>query len=88
MRRTIKLMHASPPPIQIRAAQLSDAAVIAEFNLCIAAETEDRDLDASRLRKGVEALLGDPSKGIYFLAEIDSAAAGCRRLGRMDGHRR
>ena len=54
--------------ITIRQATIADAAVIARFNASIAIETEQITLDHERLRKGVEALLQDSSKGIYFLA--------------------
>jgi GNAT superfamily N-acetyltransferase len=62
--------------LTIRRATPADAAIVAEFNSLIAIETESRTLDASLLRKGVEALLADPSKGIYFLAESDGRVVG------------
>jgi GNAT superfamily N-acetyltransferase len=43
--------------------------VIAQFNLHLAKETEHLDLELARVRVGVEALLRDPSKGLYFVAE-------------------
>ena len=54
---------------------MSDAAVIADFNARLAWETEKRRLELERVRAGVTALLNDPSKGIYFVAEIESAAS-------------
>jgi GNAT superfamily N-acetyltransferase len=42
--------------------------VVAEFNLRLAAETEQLQLDPDCVQAGVRALLNDPSKGIYFLA--------------------
>jgi GNAT superfamily N-acetyltransferase len=54
---------------------LSDAAVIADFNARMAWETEKRRLELEGVRAGVTALLNDPSKGIYFVAEIESAAS-------------
>lgn len=54
----------------------ADAAVIAEFNLRLAEETEDLCLDPAVVRAGVEALLEDPAKGIYFVAEINGVLAG------------
>jgi GNAT superfamily N-acetyltransferase len=62
--------------LTIRQATPADAAIVAKFNSLIAIETESRTLDASLLRKGVEALLADPSKGIYFLAESDGKVVG------------
>src|SRR5437016_8786321 len=57
--------------ITIRAATLSDTAVLADFNLRMAWETEQRRLDISRVQAGVAALLSDSAKGTYFLAEIE-----------------
>ena len=34
-------------------------------------ETEKRRLDPERVRAGVIALLGDPAKGVYFVAEAE-----------------
>lgn len=55
----------------IRQATTADAAIVARFNAMMAIETESKTLDAALLQKGVEALLADSSKGIYFLAEVD-----------------
>jgi len=55
---------------------LADAPIIAEFNLKLARETEDLALEPSRVLAGVKALLNDPAKGLYWLAEIDGVAAG------------
>jgi GNAT superfamily N-acetyltransferase len=62
--------------ITIRQATPRDAAVIARFNSLMAEETEGRSLDPQRLHEGVEALLSDPSKGIYFLAESEGTILG------------
>ena len=42
----------------------------------LALETEQRQLDLARVTAGVQALLSDPAKGIYFVAECDGALAG------------
>lgn len=55
--------------MRIREAQPDDAAVIAEYNIRLARETEGRELPAATLLAGVRALLEDPSKGLYFVAE-------------------
>jgi GNAT superfamily N-acetyltransferase len=60
----------------IRQATSKDASAIVRFNLLIAEETEKLQLDSELLRKGVEAILSDPSKGVYFLAESDGKAVG------------
>ena len=63
-------------PITIRTAQLADAQVVCEFNLRLARETEQLELDPERVLAGVSALLADPGKGIYFIAEVDGVVAG------------
>lgn len=55
--------------ITIRAGALSDLSTIVEFNNAIAVETEHRHLEIPTLTKGVEAVLRDPSKGRYYVAE-------------------
>jgi GNAT superfamily N-acetyltransferase len=55
--------------LTIRQADLSDAAVIAEFNLRLAEETEDLQLNPDCVAKGVAAILADPAKGLYYVAE-------------------
>ncbi len=62
--------------IHIRQAEPTDAAVIADFNLRLADETEQLSLDPQLVRDGVDALLKDPSKGIYFVAESEGAVIG------------
>jgi len=39
-------------------------------------ETEGLRLDPECVRKGVTALLADPAKGVYYVAEIDGTIAG------------
>lgn len=53
----------------LRDAKPGDAEIIAEFNARLAQETEGRKLDRTVLLAGVQALLADPAKGRYFLAE-------------------
>src|SRR5215471_576165 len=55
----------------VRPALLTDAGVICEFNRRLAKETENKDLDAATLKAGVAAVLGDPLKGGYYVAEDD-----------------
>jgi GNAT superfamily N-acetyltransferase len=62
--------------MKIRQATIADVSVITRFNVLMAEETEQITLDRERLRLGVESLLEDPSKGIYFVAEIDAVVAG------------
>jgi ribosomal protein S18 acetylase RimI-like enzyme len=62
--------------ITIRQATVADTAIITRFNKLMAAETENKTLDEKRLHKGVEAVLSDPSKGLYLLAELNGVVAG------------
>ena len=62
--------------IQIRRATLADAERITELNAAIARETENLELDRQRLRLGVEAVLRDPAKGFYTVAEVDGQVVG------------
>ena len=57
---------------------MSDAPVIADFNIAIAKETEHLELDRKRLLGGVKALLHDPSRGFYIVA-----VAGDRVVGQL-----
>ena len=62
--------------IDIREAAMADAAVIADYNNRMAEETESRSLDSALLSTGVAALLGDPAKGRYWVAESDRRIVG------------
>lgn len=62
--------------IVIRDAVVDDGPVIAEFNCRMAVETEDHELDSELIGPGVAALLDDPSKGRYWLAENDGQVIG------------
>jgi len=55
---------------------MADAAVIAEYNVALARESENLALDPAVVRKGVEAVLKDAAKGIYFAAEEDGRLVG------------
>ncbi|MCS6849835.1 MAG: GNAT family N-acetyltransferase [Gemmataceae bacterium] len=56
-------------PLVIRAARPADTPVIADFNRRMAWETERRELDPTVLAQGVAAVLADPVKGRYLVAE-------------------
>lgn len=62
--------------MKIRKAELADAAVVTEFNLRLAEETESLKLDPDCVSAGVAALLSDPAKGLYFVAEQDNRICG------------
>ncbi len=55
--------------MRIREAQLGDVAIIAEYNARLAQETEGKELDRATLLAGVRALIENPARGVYFVAE-------------------
>jgi ribosomal protein S18 acetylase RimI-like enzyme len=64
--------------IKIRPGLLFDIEVIADFQVKMAFETENGlKLDPSIVSKGVAAVIDDPSKGKYWLAEIQGEVVGC-----------
>ena len=69
-------MTDSPETVRIRPAEIGDATVIADFNRQLAAETEGKTLDGDTVRQGVQSLLEMPSRGRYFVAEIDGQIVG------------
>jgi len=62
--------------IAVRPATRADAETLAQFNRKMAEETEDKPLDPGTVRKGVEAIFDDPSRGFYLVAERDGGVAG------------
>jgi GNAT superfamily N-acetyltransferase len=62
--------------LRIREAVLSDAQLIAAFNLRLAEESEGLHLDEAVVQAGVAAVLKDPAKGMYYVAEVAGAVAG------------
>ncbi|MCZ6656233.1 MAG: GNAT family N-acetyltransferase [Gammaproteobacteria bacterium] len=62
--------------VTVRRATHEDLAIIVEFNLAMAAESEDRELVPEVLTAGVEHLLCETADGFYLMAEVDGASAG------------
>ena len=62
---------------RVRPATPEDAATIVDFQLRMAKETEDLDLDRGTVRRGVEAVFADPARGSYWIAESGGRVAGC-----------
>lgn len=62
--------------IQIRQAKTDDVQRIATFNQKMAIETEDKLLPDTVILPGVEAVLIDPVKGFYLVAEVDGTMVG------------
>lgn len=63
--------------LAVRAARPDDAPAILEFQLRMARETEDLELDHETVRGGVEAVFADPGKGAYWVAEREGRVVGC-----------
>lgn len=56
--------------MKVRKATINEHQTIAEFQLAMAHETEGIELDKATVKKGVEAVLADETKGNYYVAEI------------------
>ena len=66
----------APLDVSIRDATSADAAIIADFNASLAFESEGMRLDPELVGPGVKALLRDPSKGRYWMAEAAGRIVG------------
>ncbi|MCZ6794871.1 MAG: GNAT family N-acetyltransferase [Planctomycetota bacterium] len=63
-------------PVTIREARPRDLETVVRFNRALAEESEGLRLDLETLRRGVQAVLDDGSKGRYFLALRDGEVVG------------
>lgn len=61
--------------MQLRRAVVSDASVIAEFNIAKALETEAKVLDPAIVQAGVLAVFAEERRGFYWVAERDGQVA-------------
>ena len=57
--------------LQIRQAKPEDASIIVRFQLQMALETEDLELNPETVGKGVSAVFDDASKGIYHVVVVE-----------------
>jgi ribosomal protein S18 acetylase RimI-like enzyme len=62
--------------ISIRPAELSDVNQIVNFNCRLALESEGIQLKDQLVTAGVKAIIADPDRGRYWLAERDGAVCG------------
>lgn len=62
--------------MEIRTANINDAASLVIFNQAMALETEGKQLDSETLKHGVEAVFDDDKKGFYVVAENENAIIG------------
>lgn len=60
----------------VREGGAADVDIVCTFNGLLARETEAKDLDPVVLRRGVQALLNDATRGRYFLAEEEGRVLG------------
>ncbi len=65
-----------PERILVRSGRIGDLESIVGFQLQLAKETEDLDLDWETVRQGVQAVFENPSKGRYWIAEGSGEAVG------------
>jgi ribosomal protein S18 acetylase RimI-like enzyme len=64
------------PDPAIRQASITDADTIADFNIEMARETENKCLHDHVIRQGVTALLKNPALGFYVVVEAGEELAG------------
>lgn len=53
------------------------APLIIECQMAMAMESEGLELDKAKAKKGVHGVFEDPSRGQYYVAEIEGEFAGC-----------
>ena len=60
----------------IRKAKTEDLNSITDFQIAMAKETENIELDCKTVKKGVGAVMADPKKGQYYVAENQGKIVG------------
>lgn len=63
--------------ISIRPAKFQEISILSDFQVNLAAETENILLDKNLVSVGIEALFIDPAKGVYYIAETEGTMIGC-----------
>ena len=61
----------------VREAKLSDIPTLLDFQLKMALETENIQLEIQPLTQGMNRLFRDPTKGKYYVAEEENEVVGC-----------
>lgn len=61
----------------IRLAGIDDAGFIAQNQVSMALETEQFRLELLTVREGVTAVMNNPERGFYIIAEVENNPAGC-----------
>ncbi len=62
--------------VKIREARLEDADRLLAFQVAMARETEDLELDRVIALRGISRALSDPAKAFYLIAELEGRAVG------------
>ncbi|MEQ1895343.1 MAG: GNAT family N-acetyltransferase [Planctomycetota bacterium] len=58
----------SEATLRVRAAYPREIPTLIEFNRAMARETEAKELDPERSKRGVEAVFAEPARGLYYAA--------------------
>ncbi len=66
-----------PNETRVRMAELRDVEIIAELNMAMAWETEQRRLEPATIRRGIRVVMDDSDYGFYVVAESDGQVVGC-----------
>jgi len=61
----------------VREASIADTPTLVSFQMAMAKETENIELDQALLTKGITELFHHPERGKYFLAVEEGIALGC-----------
>lgn len=62
--------------LHVRRAEPADAPAIVDFQIKMALETEGLQLDKLLVQAGVSGVFEDPSRGIYYVSEVDGQIVG------------
>ncbi|MFC1582767.1 GNAT family N-acetyltransferase [Planctomycetota bacterium] len=62
--------------LKVRKGSPEDIAHIVEFQIAMALETEDLTLDRKTVLKGVTGVFDEPSRGSYYMTELDGKVVG------------
>ncbi len=76
MSTTADAIETRPLPFIVRAATPADRQALVAGNAQMAFETEHLVLDQARLASGVDAVLSDPEKGFYLVADAHGQVVG------------
>jgi GNAT superfamily N-acetyltransferase len=66
--------------IKFRKFTKSDIEVLIDFQKRLAWESEGITLNDSILRKGIDSMLADLNKGVYYVAEFEQQIVGCHMI--------